>query len=298
METKEFFGFGTDLDEGNDGRCEDGRDLFRLEEVLQKILEVVLRRVIPVQARNELGQSIRGAFAHMRCFVSERCLHGEDLDLQDVHDANGSEDSQCEGADVGVGIGQIPLEGVDREEGQVPTGGIVIGIMREVRIDHLSDFEGWAGYEFDDVGEEIGYVAALGHGCQQPFHGIEQRGEGVGVGGVCICLFELRPDGRRADGILEKLRIARDGQGRCEVFGEQCLGRFGDFGGVEGVHAVDVHGGHGDVGEGHGHGWEGYGVAVAAVVVMVVVGVVRMAALAGVWGSSAPWSVFTHCFLA
>lgn len=60
----------------------------------------------------------------------------------------------------------------------------MIGIVCEIGVYHFTDFEGLAGDEFDCVWEEIGNVAAFGHAGQKPFHGIEENGCGIWIGGV------------------------------------------------------------------------------------------------------------------
>lgn len=105
----------------------------------------------------------------------------------------------------------------------------MIGVVGEIRVDHFADFERLGGDEFDNVREEVGNVSALGHGRQEPFHGVEESGEGVWVGGVEIGGFELGPDCSGTDGILEELGVAHGGEGGCQVVGKEGFRRLGDF---------------------------------------------------------------------
>lgn len=49
----------------------------------------------------------------------------------------------------------------------------MIGVSREIDVDHFAHFEIGRSDEFDYVGEEVRDVAALGHVGQEPFHALE-----------------------------------------------------------------------------------------------------------------------------
>ena len=50
----------------------------------------------------------------------------------------------------------------------------MICVVDEVHVDHLTEFEVVTSDEFDDVGEEVGYVASFGHTGEEPFHAVDE----------------------------------------------------------------------------------------------------------------------------
>ena len=120
-------------------------------------------------ALKAFGDRERGSLAHIRAHVRGALLDREHDEAADHGDAYAAEHAQRHRADERAAIGEVALEGVDREEGEV---GLRLGVAQEVDVHELADFEVVRGDVLDDLGEVLGDVAALGDE-------LDRGGEGV-----------------------------------------------------------------------------------------------------------------------
>ena len=127
-----------------------------------------MRELVPVEVE-ELREGGGGTLAHIGRGVIGAGSHGEKLDLNDIWDANRGHDSEGEASNERVAAGEVDLEGVDGEEGNISAGGVVVRIVDDVDVDHLLDLHTLADDILHDVWEVLRHVLTFGHHREKPF---------------------------------------------------------------------------------------------------------------------------------
>lgn len=106
-----------------------------------------------------LDKCIRCGLAHIRTGVARALLDGKNDNVGDHGDIDAAENAQGHGTNKRIRVGEVLLEGIDAEKGEV---GLGFCIAEEVDVDEFADLEVLGGDVLDDVRKELSDIASLG----------------------------------------------------------------------------------------------------------------------------------------
>ena len=115
---------------------------------------------------DRLNVPVQFGYGQCRCFPNIRAnvrgafFDGKDDDATNHRHSNARQDTEGHGADKWIGVREVLLESVDRQQGEI---GLLLCITQDIDVDQLADFEVVRCNVLDYLCEELGYISTFGN---------------------------------------------------------------------------------------------------------------------------------------